>query len=93
MRTLAQIARAAKLPGRARAGDAARVEAKLRRTLQALERREARKAQAAHAAGRGTRKIKAGGASKRAGSSAYRPASGVCYDGSGFALLVELGLV
>jgi len=43
-----------------------------------------------HAAGKNPRKrVKVSGKSKRAGSSAYRPGSSVCYDGSLLALLLD----
>ena len=54
-----------------------------------VQRSQAEKAARMHAEGKNPRKrVKVSGKSKRAGSSAYRPGSSVCYDGSLLALLL-----
>ena len=61
----------------------------VRDNLKRRQKTQAEKAARMHAAGKNPRKrVKVSGKSKRAGSSAYRPGSSVCYDGSLLALLL-----
>ena len=62
----------------------------VRANIAQRQRTQAAKAAAMHAAGKSPRKRpKVVGSSKRAGSSAYRPAGGLCYDGSWLAAALE----
>ena len=61
----------------------------VRDNLKRRQKTQAERAARMHAAGKNPRKrVKVSGKSKRAGSSAYRPGSSVCYDGSLLALLL-----
>ena len=63
----------------------------VRANIAQRQKTNAQKAAAMHSAGKNTRKrSKVAGSSKRAGSSAYRPAGGLCYDGSWLAAALEI---
>lgn len=62
----------------------------VRSNIAQRQKTQAEKAAAMHAAGKSPRKRpKVSGSSKRARSSAYRPAGGLCYDGSWLAAALE----
>lgn len=63
----------------------------IRNNIKQRQKTAADKAARMHSDGKSPRKRpKVAGSSKRAGSAAYRPASGLCFDGSWLAVALDL---